>query len=136
MSVSRRNMLKMAVGGALMPWAPGVNVAFGADGGTQRNMLVYIFMRFGMDGLQMLAPAEDSAYRANRRTIGLPTTGVNAARPIGTLDGTQFFMHRNADQLRLMFSNKTLAFIHAAGNPTELRSHFEVQENFGWSAWS
>lgn len=38
------------------------------------------------------------------------------------------FLHPDAEQLRLMFNAKQVAFIHAAGNPTELRSHFEVQE--------
>ena len=59
MSVSRRSLLKIAAGGVLLPWAPGVNVAFGADvGAPPKNILVYIFLRFGMDGLHLLAPAD------------------------------------------------------------------------------
>lgn len=127
MDISRRTML-MLTGGALMPWAPGVKVALGADVGVPRNILVYIFLRFGMDGLQLLAPADDAAYPEKRRSIGLTATGLNAAPALAKLDGLQFFLHPDASQMRQMFNDKKLAFIHAAGLPTQLRSHFEVRE--------
>ncbi len=128
MTVSRRSMLKMAAGASMMPWAPGLNVAFAADTEGQRNILVYIFLRFGMDGLMLLGPADSGDYQAKRGAIGLQTTGINRGRNIGALDGVPMFLHPDAEQLRLMFNAKQVAFIHAAGNPTALRSHFEVQE--------
>ncbi len=127
MTISRRTMLMLA-GGALMPWTPGVNIALGADVGAPRNILVYIFLRFGMDGLHLLAPADDGAYRQMRPSIAINTVGLNAAPALAKLDGVQFFLHPDAGQLRQMFIDKELAFVHAVGAPTQLRSHFEVQE--------
>ena len=128
MTVSRRSMLKMAAGASLMPWAPGLNVAFAADTTSPRNVLVYIFLRFGMDGLMLLAPSDTGDFRDKRRNIAIGTTGVNAGRNIGALDGVPMFLHPDAEQLRLMYNAGKLAFIHASGIPTGLRSHFEVQE--------
>ena len=128
MTLSRRSLLKIAAGGAFMPWGAGVNVAFGADVNPVNNIFIYIFLRFGMDGLQLLAPADDGAYRDKRRSIGLTVGGVTGARPIGALDGVQFFLHPQTIQLAQMYDAGSLAFIHAAGTPTQLRSHFEVQE--------
>ena len=56
MTLSRRNLLS-AAGAGLVPMMPGLNVAFGASG-APTNTVVFLFLRFGMDGLQMLAPAD------------------------------------------------------------------------------
>ena len=128
MTLSRRNLLTAAAG-TLVPFAPGVNVSFGATPGAQNNVLVFLFLRFGMDGLQLLAPADDGTYRDKRRTIGLRGSADNSGRqPIGTLDRVPLYLNPQAGQLRLMYQNQTHAFIHAAGTPTGLRSHFEVKE--------
>ncbi len=128
MNLTRRNLLALT-GGGLVPFAPGLNMAFSASASPQTNVLVVIFLRFGMDGLQLVAPADDAGYRDRRRNIGLRiNSGAQSARPLGTLGGTQFFLHPQAGQLKQMFDNKSLAVVHAAGVPTGLRSHFEVQE--------
>jgi uncharacterized protein (DUF1501 family) len=121
MALTRRSLLTAATAGALAPVLPGVRLAFGATPGN--NVLVVIFLRFGMDGLQLLAPAEDASYRAKRASVGLRPAGT----ALGAMGDTPFYLHPQAGQLRLMYNAKTLAFVHAAGTPTDLRSHFEVQ---------
>jgi len=87
----------------MVPLAPGVRVALGAPIGAQNNVLVYVFLRDGMDGLQLVAPAEDGSYRDNRPYIGVRSEGVGAGLHIGELDRVPFFLHPAAAQLKLMF---------------------------------
>jgi uncharacterized protein (DUF1501 family) len=71
MTLSRRNLLS-AAGAGLVPMMPGLNVAFGASG-APTNTVVFLFLRFGMDGLQMLAPADEAGRGRSRgegRTAG------------------------------------------------------------------
>src|SRR5689334_19555381 len=113
MMLSRRHLLT-AAGAGLAPLVPGVNVAFGA-GGTPTNTIAFLFLRFGMDGLQMLAPADEAGYRDRRPTIALRTSGGGSGIALDTLDGVQFFLHPQALQFREMYKAGTLAFVHAAG---------------------
>ena len=126
MTLSRRHLLS-AAGAGLVPMMPGLNMAFAANGAST-NTLVFLFLRFGMDGLQLLAPADEAGYRDRRPTIGLRTTGGGSGVALDTLDKVQFFLHPQALQFREMYKAGTLAFVHAAGVPTAQRSHFEVQD--------
>lgn len=128
MSLSRRNLLKTAGGGSLVSLMPGLNVAFGDDAAQGNQILVFLFLRFGMDGLSLVAPSDTAAYRDARPTIAVPTSGFGAGLHLGDHEGVPFFMHPAAIQLYYMFKNKSLAVIHASGVPTENRSHFETQE--------
>jgi uncharacterized protein (DUF1501 family) len=137
MTVSRRNFMASAAAGGLVPLLPGLNVAFGASdmgtpGGAAGNqVLVFLFLRFGMDGLSLIAPAEDGQYRDKRPTIALRTSGANPASYLDTHQGVPFFINPAARQLKTMYDAKSLAIVHAAGVPTDLRSHFEVQAMVG-----
>jgi len=127
MTLTRRNIMALAAGAGLVPFAPGVQIAKAATPSAGNNILVFIYLRGGMDGLAMVAPAEDGIYRDNRRNSAVRSSGVNAGLPVGALDGTPFFLHPAARQLKLMYDNKSLAIVHAAGVPTTSRSHFESQ---------
>ena len=139
MTLSRRRFLAASVASGaatgLVPLAPGLNVAFGASNEADivsgNQVLIFLFLRFGMDGLSLIAPAEDGAYRDNRPTIGLTTSGPGAAPYLDTYQGVPFFINPAARQLKAMYDAKSLAVVHAAGVPTELRSHFEVQAMVG-----
>lgn len=132
MTLSRRDLLKATAAAGLVSLIPGVNVAFGADTAAStpggQNVIVFLFLRFGMDGLSMIAPADDGAYRDRRPTIALRSAGLGAANSLGQYQGTPFFMHPRAGLLYEMFKKGSLAAIHASGVPTENRSHFETQE--------
>src|SRR5262245_11880748 len=135
MTFSRRNFLATAAAGGLTPLIPGLNVAFGATNDPLINsgnqVLVFLFLRFGMDGLSLIVPAADAAYRAHPPTLGPSSSGVGAAPSLDTHQGVPFFINPAARQLKTMYAAKTLAVVHAAGVPTELRSHFEVQVMVG-----
>jgi len=50
-----------------MPLMPGLSVAFADTPAAAGNqVLVFLFLRFGMDGLSLLPPAEDGSYRDKR----------------------------------------------------------------------
>lgn len=128
MILSRRSLLKSAsTGAALSALAPGLSACFAADQSAQRDILVVVFLRFGSDGLTMIAPAEDPEYRRMRPTIGIAAAGEGAGLPLGTLDGVPFYMHPSAPELKALFDAGRLAVVHAAGLPTDTRSHFESQ---------
>lgn len=128
MILSRRTLLKSgATGTALSAVAPGLSACFAADRSDQRDILVVVFLRFGCDGLTMLAPAEDPEYRRLRPTIGISATGAGAGLPLGTLDGVPFYMHPSAPELKALYDAGQLAVVQAVGLPTDTRSHFESQ---------
>jgi uncharacterized protein (DUF1501 family) len=127
MIFSRRSLLKsVSTGAALSALAPGLNCAFAAEQG-QRDILVVVFLRFGCDGLTMIAPAQDPAYQGLRPTIKVSASGEGAGLPLGALDGVPFYMHPSAPELKALFDAGKLAVVHAAGLPTDTRSHFEGQ---------
>lgn len=127
MILSRRKLLtSVSTGAALSALAPGLNAAFAADQG-QRDILVVIFLRFGCDGLTMIAPAQDANYQAQRPTIRIAAAGEGAGLPLGALDGVPFYMHPSAPELKALYDAGKLAIVHAAGLPTDTRSHFESQ---------
>ncbi len=133
MPISRRNFLKAAgaagvfgLSETLFPnWMP--RMAF-ADPGTQgeRDILVVIFQRGGMDGLNAIVPyGEGSAYYDRRPTIAIPEPGNFN----GALDLDGFFgLHPALASLKELYDDGKLALIHGAGSPEPTRSHFDAME--------
>lgn len=126
MKFSRRRALLSATGGAFITVAPGARDA-ASETLPVRDTIVVVFMRGGADGLQMVAPAGDRDYIANRPNIRLPTSGSNAGLGIGTLDGVDFFLHYAAPELKKLYDQGSLAVVHAAGLKFGDRSHFKGQ---------
>lgn len=128
MTLSRRALLRSAsTGAALAAFAPGVRTAFSADTSSPRDILVVVFLRFGCDGLTMVAPALDPDYQTHRPTIRVAASGDTAGLALGSLDGVPFYLHPSAPELKGLFDAGRLAVVHAAGLPTDTRSHFESQ---------
>ncbi len=129
MNFSRRDLLRTAsAGAALTAISPGLKVAFAADATQVKDTLIVLFLRFGSDGLQMIAPAGDTNYISNRPTIRVRTDGNTPGLGVGTMQNTDFFLHPATTDLKALFDQKKLAIVHAAGLRTPERSHFEVQE--------
>lgn len=98
--------------------------------GAERDILVVVFLRGGMDGLNLIAPVDDRDYLAARApAIRLSAAGEAAALPIknGPTDA-DFRIHRNAAALKDLYDSKDLAIIHACGLTNGTRSHFEAQD--------
>ncbi len=125
---TRRNFLNATatagIAGSLTPLTAGVNAAFGAAGPAE-DILIVVFLRFGACGLTLVPPADDGIYHDLRPTIAV---SAKDAMPIGTLDGTPFFLHPNLKELKALYDAKSLAIVHAAGIHTESRSHFVSQD--------
>jgi len=129
MKLSRRNLLIGASSGAIMATAgPGLRVSLAASG-TSDEILVVLFARGGIDGLQLVAPANEAAYQDARPTIAVQPTGTNAGFSLANgIGGVDFFMNTDATELNDLYSSGDLAVIHAAGVPTENRSHFKSMD--------
>lgn len=131
MDISRRRLIASTSAGAFAALVPGVRVALAGEAAPANaggNIIVSLFLRFGMDGLQMLAPAEDGNYRDKRPYLGVRADGPTPGLNLGTLDGVPMFLHPRAAALKAIYDDRKLAFVHAAGVPTTSRSHFKDQD--------
>lgn len=99
-------------------------LAFG-QGGSNQDMLVHIFLRGGLDGLNLVAPiagADRGHYEAARPDLAVPISGADAALPLDA----QFGLNSRASSLHDLFTNGSLAVVNATGISTlATRSHFD-----------
>jgi uncharacterized protein (DUF1501 family) len=88
----------------------------------ERDVLVAIFQRGGMDGLNAVVPyGEGANYYDRRPTIAIPESAV--------VDLNGFFgLHPSLRPLKDIYDNGALTVIHAAGSPDPTRSHFDAME--------
>jgi len=120
-AMNRRDLLRGAAAVSLLPLGlPGWALA--ADGGPKR--LVVVLLRGAVDGLNVVIPYTERAYYDARPTIAVAgPAGEDGALP---LDG-RFGLHPALAALMPLWSEKKLAFVHAAGSPDPTRSHFDAQ---------
>jgi uncharacterized protein (DUF1501 family) len=83
--------------------------------------LVVIFQRGAADGLNLVVPYREKNYYAMRPGIAIPENKVI------DLDGS-FGLHPSLSPFKLLFDQRHLAIIHAAGSPDMSRSHFDAQD--------
>lgn len=92
---------------------------------SSRRVLVAVFQRGAVDGLNMVVPHGESAYYRSRPTIAIDRPG----RPDGALDLDGFFgLHPRLAPLAPLFAEGRLAIVHACGSPDATRSHFDAQD--------
>ena len=121
--IDRRFFLKSSglalVAGGLLP---NVFVKMAGAATTKgKKVVVAIFQRGAVDGLNVVVPYGEAAYYATRPTIAIPRDGV--------LDLDGFFgLHPAVASLVPYFKDKSLAFVHAVGSPDATRSHFDAQD--------
>lgn len=92
------------------------------------NVLVVIFLRGGLDGLNAVVPYGDDAYKTLRPTLGLTAPGNRTVAAIDrTLDLDGFFGLNSALQpLMPLYREGKLGILHAVGSEDRTRSHFEA----------
>jgi len=98
----------------------------GQRGFGKRKVLVTIFQRGAMDGLNAVVPYDESRYYDLRRTIAIPKPGKNENSALD-LDGF-FGLHPALAPLAPFWTSKQLAIVHSAGSPDNTRSHFDAQD--------
>jgi uncharacterized protein (DUF1501 family) len=86
-----------------------------------RPVLVCLFQRGAVDGLNMIVPHGEPLYYRERPRIAIPASAVI------DLDG-HFGLHPSLAPLKALWDNKSLAPIHAVGSPDATRSHFDAQD--------
>ncbi len=110
-------------------------LAFGAPGGLNQDILVSIFLRGGLDGLNLVIPiggADRGHYEAARQNIAVPVTGANAAlaldSQLGFHPATNTWPSGTATPpatLYDLYQDNKLSIVHAAGMHEDNRSHFD-----------
>jgi uncharacterized protein (DUF1501 family) len=91
-----------------------------------KKVLVVIFQRGAMDGLNAVVPYGERSYYSMRPTIAIPAPNGGQGAALN-LDGF-FGLHPSLEPLVPLFNNKQLAIVHAAGSPDNSRSHFDAQD--------
>jgi len=126
--MNRRVFLKSSglalVAGGLLP---NVFVRMAQAGTTNgKKVLVAIFQRGAVDGLNVVVPYAESDYYAVRPTIAVPRPGSGDQSALD-LDGF-FGLHPSMASLLPYFKDKSAALVQAAGSPDTTRSHFDAQD--------
>jgi len=101
------------------------NAATLTEGYGKKKVLVTIFQRGAVDGLNMVVPHGESEYYNVRRSIAIPKPGKTG----GAIDLDGFFgLHPSMKPLEAFWKDKKLAIIDSAGSPDNTRSHFDAQD--------
>ena len=101
------------------------NAATVTDAYGRKKILITIFQRGAVDGLNMVVPYGDGDYYNLRRTIAVQKP--NQADGAINLDG-YFGLHPSLKPLEKFWQSKQLTVIHSAGSHDNTRSHFDAQD--------
>jgi uncharacterized protein (DUF1501 family) len=125
--ISRRIFLKNG-GLALVSlgFAPAFLARTVAASDARRRVLITIFQRGAVDGLNMIVPFGERAYYDARPTLAIARPGASADAAVD-LDGF-FGLHPRLAPLEPLFRARQLAIVHACGSPDATRSHFDAQD--------
>jgi uncharacterized protein (DUF1501 family) len=123
---SRRVFIKSGALAMLsLGFAPPFLARAAATTGGRRRLLIAIFQRGAVDGLNMVVPFGEPEYYKVRPTIAIQRPGLAD----GALDLDGFFgLHPRMAPLRPLWNNHSLAVVHACGSPDHTRSHFDAQD--------
>lgn len=94
--------------------------------GTRRKIIVNLFQRGAVDGLNVVIPYGESNYYNLRPTIAIPKPDGGQAAAL-KLDGF-FGLHPALGGLLPLWQDGRLAVVHASGSPDVTRSHFDAQD--------
>ena len=102
-------------------------VAFG-DPNSNNEIMVVVFLRGGMDGLNLIPPIDGpdrGHYQAARPNLAIPTSGTGAALPLDA----QFGLHPAAAPLLDIYQSQKLSIVQAVGMSTVVnKSHFDAMQ--------
>ena len=125
---SRRIFLKSGAMAMLsLGFAPSFLGRAAAAVSARRKLLIAIFQRGAVDGLNMIVPHGEADYYRLRPTIAIPQPGRGVMGSAIDLDGF-FGLHPSMAPLKPLWDNRSLAIVHACGSPDNTRSHFDAQD--------
>jgi uncharacterized protein (DUF1501 family) len=95
------------------------------NGYGKKKVLVTIFQRGAVDGLNMVVPYGDDSYYSLRKQIAIQPPG----KTDGAVDLDGYFgLHPAMASLEKFWKSKQLGVIHSSGSPDNTRSHFDAQD--------
>ena len=95
--------------------------------GLQRQkILITIFQRGAVDGLNMIIPFGEPDYYASRPSLAIAKPGSDDNTAVD-LNGF-FGMHPRMRPLKPLWESGHMAIVHACGSHDETRSHFDAQD--------
>ncbi len=95
--------------------------------GERKKILIAIFQRGAVDGLNVVVPFGEKRYYGLRPTIAVPAPSAGNEDAAIDLDGF-FGLHPNLSALKPLWDRKMLAIVEAVGSPDPTRSHFDAQD--------
>src|ERR1700681_3684312 len=136
MTLSRRDLLKLALVGAAHPLLPVrgiVSQVFAAPGASDAKFLL-VFLRGGYDAANVVIPVGSDFYYEMRPTIALSKpdpANPNAAIALARSDEAVIWGLHPAlkDSMLPLWQKGQLAFVPFAGTEDLTRSHFETQDS-------
>ncbi|MCE9557709.1 MAG: DUF1501 domain-containing protein [Armatimonadetes bacterium] len=117
--ISRRQLAGLGAL-ALLGWAsPALAQTTFAPEGEPRDVLVVVFLRGGMDGLNLLIPTGEDNYYRQRPSVGVPAREAHKLTDM-------FALHPAMRPLFETFDRGEMSLVHACGSGDQTRSHFEA----------
>ena len=92
----------------------------------RKKILIVIFQRGAVDGMNVVVPHGEPAYYTLRPSIAIPRPNGSKEAAID-LDG-RFGLHPSLEALKPLWDNRQLAIVEAVGSPDPTRSHFDAQD--------
>ena len=127
---SRRELLHGLRSAAMLgaiPLLPSLSPGSTRTGSSPRNrLLVCVFLRGGIDGLNLIVPHADKEYYRLRPGIAIPRPSRKGGASLD-LDGF-FGLHPRAKPLHAHFKAGTAVAIEGVGHGKNTRSHFKEQD--------
>ncbi|MFN0084258.1 MAG: DUF1501 domain-containing protein [Blastocatellia bacterium] len=97
--------------------------------GGRRKILIAIFQRGAMDGLNAVVPYGEQDYYNLRPSIAIQRPGGGSPNQPAAIDLDGFFgLHPSLAPFKPIYDAGQLAIVHAVGSPDNTRSHFDAQD--------
>ena len=105
--------------------APAFVSRIAAESAERRKLLIVVFQRGAVDGLNMVVPFGEAGYYRARPNIAIARPGA----PDGAIDLNGFFgLHPRMPAFKPLWDRGMLAIVHATGSHDTTRSHFDAQD--------
>jgi len=123
---SRRVFLKSgSIALLTLGFAPSFLARTAEAAGTRKKLLITVFQRGAVDGLNMVVPFGESDYYRARPSIAI----ARPAKTDGAIDLNGFFgLHPRMAAFKPLWDRGELAIVHACGSHDTTRSHFDAQD--------
>jgi uncharacterized protein (DUF1501 family) len=95
----------------------------GTNGNNSKDLLIYIFLNGGMDGLNLLPPRSGANYNEYKNALR-PNLHIPNTESLALNGNSEFGFHPLATGMRDLFNQNKMAIVHATGLLESNKSHF------------